>query len=460
MQSLKNLFAPRDMTEGKPWKNLLIFVVPMLIGNVVQQLYNTVDAIVVGRYVGDNALAAVGSTTSLFFLLLVLFIGISSGAGIMVSQYFGAKKREELSHTIGACITTLTAVSLVLTVFAPMVTRPLMEHFLQTPAAILDDGVLYLNILLWGVLGVAYYNILTGILRGLGDSFSSLLYLVIACLLNIALDLLFVAVFNWGVAGAAIATVIAQFVSGFMCLRRLMKMRDVYNFGLKYLKPKKEYIKQIVKLGMPTGISQAVFSMAMVLVQSLINSFGEVFIAVNVIVMRIDSFVMMPNFTFGAAMMVFTGQNMGAGKLDRVIRGRRQCAFMAVGTAAVIVTLMMIFGRPLAGLFTDTAEIINSSVTMLGILAAGYVVFAFGQTSWSVITGAGDTVTPMWVSICTVVILRVPLAYLMVHFLKTPESLFYSMLVSWTVNSSLGYIMYRIGKWKTKGIIKEANSSL
>lgn len=441
------------MTEGAPWKNLLVFAVPMLIGNIVQQLYNTVDAIVVGNYVGDNALAAVGGTGPIMNLIIVLFVGVSSGAGIMVSQYFGAKKREELSYTIGTCITLLTLASAFIMIFGPLITRPMLK-LLNTPETILDWSADYLNIILWGILGIGYYNILTGILRGLGDSFSSLLYLIVACVLNIVLDLLFVAVFNMGVAGAAIATIIAQFVSGFLCLWKLMTMRAVFDTGKKYFVPTKRYTVQVLKLGLPTGISQAVFSLAGIVVQSLINGFGEMFIACSVIVMRVDGFVMMPNFTFSNAIMVFTGQNVGAGKIERVRQGMKQCTYMAVGTAIAIVGGILLFGRPMIRLFTDTPELIDMSMRMLRILAVGYIAFAFSQVPIGVIRGAGDTMTPMWISFATTIIIRLPLAYLLAYLMKTPESIYISLLTVWLLNTVFSLIAYQRGKWRTKGVVQ------
>lgn len=453
MQKLSKLFSARDMTEGAPWKNLLVFAVPMLIGNIVQQLYNTVDAIVVGNYVGDNALAAVGGTGPILNLIIVLFVGVSSGAGIMVSQYFGAKKREELSYTIGTCITLLTLASVFIMIFGPLITRPMLK-LLNTPETILDWSANYLNILFWGILGVGYYNILTGILRGLGDSFSSLLYLIVACVLNIVLDLLFVAVFDMGVAGAAIATIIAQFISGFLCVWKLMTMRSVFDTGKKYFIPTKRYTMQVLKLGLPTGISQAVFSLAGIVVQSLINGFGEMFIACSVIVMRVDGFVMMPNFTFSNAIMVFTGQNVGAGKIERVRQGMKQCAYMAVGTAIVIVGGILLFGRPMIRLFTDTPELIDMGMRMLRILAVGYIAFAFSQVPIGVIRGAGDTMTPMWISFATTIILRLPLAYLLAYLMKTPESIYISLLTVWLLNTVFSLIAYQRGKWRTKGVVQ------
>ena len=215
LDSIKKLFKATDMTVGVPWKQIVMFTLPMLIGNIAQQLYSTVDSIVVGKYVGDNALSAVGSSAPILNLLLVLFVGISMGAGILVAQYFGAKQREELSYTVGNCITLTAIASGIIMVLAVFVTRPLLV-MLKTPESILDWCHGYLLILLVGCIGSAYYNILGGILRGLGDAFSSLVYLLVATIINIALDLLFVAQFNMGVAGVAWATIIAQTVSAIL----------------------------------------------------------------------------------------------------------------------------------------------------------------------------------------------------------------------------------------------------
>jgi putative MATE family efflux protein len=267
------------------------------------------------------------------------------------------------------------------------------------------------------------------------------------------LDLVFVAVFGWGVIGVAVATVLSQFVSAFLCLWRLMRMRDVFDVGKKYLLPTKQYVGQVLKLGLPTGVSHAVFSIAMVVVQSLINSFGPTFIACNVIVMKVDGFVMMPNFTFSNAIMVFAGQNMGAGKIDRVKKGATQCMYMAVGTAIVIVGAMLIFCRPLIGLFTTTPALIDMSVRMLQILAIGYVAFAASQVPMGVIRGAGDTMTPMWLSFLTTIVMRIPLAYLLAYLLNSPDSIFISMLIVWLLNAVFSFIAYRIGKWRSKAIV-------
>lgn len=458
MNGLKKLFAPVDMTVGKPWKDIVIFTVPMLIGNIAQQLYNTVDSVVVGQFVGDNALAAVGSAGPILNLLIVLFVGISVGASIMVSQYLGARNREALSMTIGTCIVLTGIASLLVMVFATVAARPLLE-ILNTPESIIDWCTSYLRILFIGVAGCAYYNILSGILRGLGDSMSALLYLLIASGLNIALDLFFVVRMDMGVSGVALATVLAQAVSAFLCLIRLTKLKDLFELKWEYIRLFKSHMKNIIRLGVPSGVTQAIMSMSMLVVQSLTNSFGEMFIAANVIVMRVDGFAMMPNFSFGTAMTTYAGQNVGAGKYDRVSQGAKQGTTIAMGVSAAIVVVILAFGRQLMQIFTDTSELVALSMNMMRILAVGYVAVAVTQTLSGVMRGAGDTMTPMWISMVTTVLIRVPLAYGLVYLTKTPKlpqgnraCLFISLLISWVLGAVITGIFYGRGKWRKKAV--------
>ena len=448
MNGLKKLFATVDMTEGRPWEKILVFTFPMLLGNIAQQLYNTVDSVVVGKYVGDNALAAVGSAGPIFNLLLVLFVGISTGASIMVSQYFGARKREELSVTIGNCIVLTGIASVFIMIVATLAARPLLV-LLDTPESILDWCTSYLRILFLGIAGLAFYNILCGVLRGLGDSVSALVYLVIASLLNIVLDLLFVVKFNMGVSGVALATVIAQGVSATLCLFKLMKMTDMFDFGVKYFNLDKRISLNVIRLGLPSGVTQAIMSMAMLLVQSLTNSFGEQLIAANVIIMRVDGFAMLPNFSFGTALTTYAGQNVGANNYDRVSKGAKQGTLLAVGTSTVITGTILIFGKFLMSIFTDTAALVDLSMRMMRILAAGYIAVAVTQSLAGIMRGAGDTMTPMWISIVQTIVIRVPLAYTLVNLTKSavnpdgrPECLFASLLISWVLGAVLTGIFY------------------
>jgi putative MATE family efflux protein len=462
--TFKQLFAPSDMTIGKPWEKIVIFTVPMLIGNIAQQLYNTVDSIVVGKYVGDNALAAVGSATPIMNLLMILFMGISVGAGVMVSQYFGAKEREELSRTIGNCITLTAIATIIIIILGALGIRPLLE-ILNTPDTIIDWCSDYLMILLWGSLGVAYYNILCGILRGLGDSISALVYLLIATVINIVLDLWFVAGLHMGVAGVALATVIAQTFSAVLCFIKLFRMRAVFDLNLQYLKMTKAHTLTIIRLGLPSGFTQAIFSMAMIVVQSLTNSYGELVIAANVIIMRVDGFAMMPNFSFGTTMTTYAGQNVGAKRYDRVEKGCRQGTLLAVATSAVITGLILIFGKYLMSIFTNTSELVTLSANMMKILAVGYIAMAVTQSLSGVMRGAGDTMTPMWISLLTTVVIRVPLAYGIAYFTRTPElpngayqSIWISLLGAWVFGAVVTFICYRKGSWKKKALTQEKTS--
>ena len=451
--NLAALFAPTDMTEGSPGKRIVAFAIPMLIGNIAQQLYNTVDSIVVGRYVGDNALAAVGSASPILNLLLVLFVGISVGASIMVSQYFGAKQREELSGSIG-CSIPLTAISsVIIMVVAPFVVRPLLR-LLNTPDSIMDWCASYLIILFVGIAGMAYYNILSGILRGLGDSVSALVYLLVATVLNIVLDILFVASFRM-----ALATAIAQAVSAIMCMFKLANMKEIFDLKLHYLKPGKKHTTDMIRLGLPSGFTQAIFSMAMIVVQSLTNSFGEMFIAANVIIMRVDGFAMMPNFSFGTAMTTYAGQNVGARKYDRVEKGAKEGTVIAAAVSAVITGLILIFGKYLMGIFTETGELVKLSMHLMRILAVGYIAMAVTQCLSGVMRGAGDTMTPMWISLITTVAIRVPLAYGIAWMTRTPElpngrneCVFISLLCSWVLGALITLIFYKKGAWKKRAL--------
>ena len=446
------------MTVGTPWKSILQFTFPMLIGNIAQQLYNTVDTIVVGKYIGDNALSAVGSAGPIINMLLVLFIGISAGASIMVSQYFGAKNRESLSQTIGNCITVTALCCLFLILVATPIIRPALVA-LNTPPAILDWCTDYLIICVVGIAGLAYYNILSGIIRGLGDSVSALLYLLVATGINIVLDICFVAGLGLGVPGVALATIIAQIVSSVLCLIKLARMQEYFDFKLKYLRPRAQYVKTLVRLGLPSGLTQAIFSSAMIIVQSLTNQFGEQFIAANVVVMRVDGFAMMPNFSFGTALTTYAGQNVGAGLYDRVTKGARQGTLMAVGTSTAITLIILLFGKGLMGIFTETAELVDLSYRLMTILAVGYIAVAVTQSLSGIMRGAGDTMTPMWISLITTVAIRVPIAYIISWLTTTPElphgqsiCIQISLLCSWLIGSVLTAIFYARGKWKTKAI--------
>jgi len=452
--NLKQLFAAKDMTVGPPWKRIMEFAVPMLIGNLAQQLYNTADSIVVGHYVGDNALAAVGSASPILNLLLTLFAGISTGAGIIISQHYGAGDRDKLGNAIGNCI-TLAAIATVFSMALGLLVTDPMLRLLQTPESIIDWCSSYLKIFFIGSAGFTFYNILSGILRGMGDSVSALVFLLVACFLNIGLDIYFVASLQMGVAGVSLATVLAQGISAVLCLIKLLHMRDVFDLKFSSLKLRRDSALRILQVGVPSGITQAIMSLSMLVVQSLTNSLGEFVVACNVIIMRVDGFAMMPNFSFGQAMSVYAGQNVGAGKLQRVQEGRKQGMLIAVSLSVVITSILLLFGHVLFGFFTTTPELIALAVRMMRIMATGYICMAMTQVFQGVMRGAGDTVTPMWISMFTTVCLRVPSAYLLAYLTRCeewpngrPEALAASLLFTWVCGAVISYFAFKRGKWR------------
>jgi putative MATE family efflux protein len=456
MQRLRAIFSPRDMTVGAPWKRILEFALPMLVGNIAQQLYASTDSAVVGRYVGDNALASVGSTGPILMFMIALFVGISTGAGILVSQAFGARDRERLSTAIGNCITLTAIASAIIMAGGTLLARPVLET-LHTPLEIIEDAIIYLQIYFFGIVGFTYYNILSGILRGMGDSFSALGFLLLTSALNIVLDLWFVISFGWGVAGVAVATVLSQAISAALCYLKLTRMTHTFDINRHTLKLKCEVVQDVIRLGMPSGVTQAIFSMAMLMVQRLQNSFGPTFVATAIIAMRVDGFAMMPNFSFGMALTTFTGQNIGAGRIDRAHQGAKQGSLMAAGVAVVMTSAVLLFGRHIMSLFTQTEEIINTGMRLIRILALGFIAMAITQSLSGVMRGAGDAVTPMWISILVSVALRVPLSYWLVGLSKTPENpagrpemLYYAMLATWITGAAVNVITFRYGRWRKK----------
>ena len=450
--SFKKLFAATDLTQGTPWKQILTFSIPMLLGNIAQQLYNTADTVIVGMYVGDNALSAVGSAAPILNLLLALFVGISTGAGIIISQSFGARDKDGLARNIGNCITLTFIASAIIMVIGPMITRPML-NLLDTPASIIDWCEQYLNIYFYGILGFFMYNMLSGVLRGLGDSVSALIFLLVAAVLNVALDLCFVAGLGMGVPGVALATILAQAISAVCCFVKLIRMKDLFTLNKSSFRFQPAVAGRIIKIGLPSGITQAIMSCSMMVVQALTNSMGEMVIAANVIIMRVDGFAMMPNFSFGQAMTVYTGQNVGANKWHRVHQGINQGIYIAEACSGAITLVLLFLNRYLFAIFTDTPELIELAGQMMRIMAVGYIAVSVTQVMGGVMRGAGDTVTPMWISMCTTVLLRVPVAYILAHFTASeafpnghPFSLSISLLISWCAGMLFSIIAYKRSK--------------
>ncbi|MBR6221621.1 MAG: MATE family efflux transporter [Clostridia bacterium] len=456
LAKIREFFGVQDMTTGSPMSKLIQFSLPLLIGNLAQQLYNTVDSIVVGKYIGDTALAAVGTAGPILNLLLVLFMGVATGASIMASQYFGAKDRYGLSRVVGSTL-FLTLVSGLIMMAMGLLASPALIRLIAPPEDVAEGAVIYLRIIFIGIVGGSAYNILSGVLRGMGDSFYPLLFLILACVLNIVLDILFVARFDMGVAGVAWATIIAQAISGVLCLVRLVGMKDLIDVNRSTLVPDGPITRKLCLLGLPAGVTQALFSMSAIVVQSLTNSLGTAVIAANVAIMRVDGFAMMPNFTFGTASTTFVGQNIGAQRIDRVRQGIRDLMKLALITAGVLVACILLFGHHLIGLFTNTEDVIQIGIRGLRWLALGYIAFAVSQVLQGAMRGAGETMIPMWISIVTTILVRLPLAYLLAALTRCeawpkgrPDALFASLLISWVLGMIITVVAHRKGAWRRR----------
>ena len=451
---IRQMFGTQDMTTGKPMSVLLRFSIPLLVGNLAQQLYNTVDSIIVGKYIGDTALAAVGTAGPIFTLLLTLLMGIATGAGILSAQYFGAKDRNMLSLVVGSSFFLILSSVILMTLVGYFLSGP-MIHLIHPPEEVEKGAVIYLQIIFLGYLGNSAYNILSGVLRGMGDSFYPLVYLVTACLLNIVLDLLLVR--NMGIAGVALSTILAQALSGTLCVIRIIRMKETVDLNRDTLTPDRGLTVRLCKLGLPAGLTQAIFSLSAIIVQSLTNSMGEAMIAANVAIMRVDGFCMLPNFTFGTAATTYVGQNIGAGKAERLKKGTRDLLKIALLSAGVLVAGVLLFGRTLIGLFTDTEAVLELGVMGLRWLALGYLSFSVSQVLQGTMRGAGETTIPMWISVISTVIIRMPLAYLIAAMTRNaewpngqPVAIFSSLLISWLAATLISMVAYRRGTWRRK----------
>lgn len=463
---VRTFFGTRDMTSGNPARALLQFSIPLLIGNLAQQLYSTADSIIVGKYVGDNALAAIGVSMPVLNLLLVLFMSISTGAGIVVSQWFGAKDREQLSRTVGNAVVLIFIGGLLTSIVGLAVARPVMR-LIGTPVEIFDMACQYLEILFAGLIAVAFYNIISGILRGMGDSVSPLIFLLICCGLNVVLDYVFVAHFGWSVMGAAVATIFSQAVSAVLCVVRLFRMRDELDLNRSTVRLDIGRSKLLLRLGLPAGATQGIFSMAMVIVQALVNSMGTMVAACSIAVMRVDGFAMLPNFTFGMAISTYVGQNIGARLMERVDQGVKIAVRIALAVSITLTVALLFFGRDMIGWFTETEAIRDLGMHQLRILAVGYIAMGMMQVFSGIMRGAGDTLPSMWISLIITVGLRVPVAYTWAYFTRSPQwpsgspdSLYFSLLLSWVLGALFNYLWYRRGNWRQKSIVRKRISEV
>ena len=436
-----------DMTQGTIWKQLIYFAFPLLIGNLFQQLYNTVDSVVVGNFVSTEALAAVGSVTPIINMLVGFFSGLATGAGVVISQFFGAKNGQMLHKAVHTTLLMTVGLGVIFT-FIGIFMTPLMLNLMSTPADVFDGAALYLRIYFGGVLGLVLYNMVSGILRAVGDSKRPLYFLILSSLLNVVLDLAFVLIFHWGIAGVAIATIIAQFISAFLLLVVLARSDEDYKLVLRDLKMDAEILKRIVRIGLPAGLQMAVTSFSNVFVQSYINRFGSACMAGWTSYSKIDQFVLLPMQSLSLSATTFVGQNLGAGNLSRAKKGTRVSMAISVAITAVLTVLLIAFSSQLLMLFNQDENVLYYGNIFIRYLAPFYVICCINQIFAGSLRGAGDATGPMIIMLLSFVVFRQIYLFVGSQFFDSIIFVGLGYPAGWLVCSVFMAIHYFRGKWE------------
>lgn len=437
------------MTEGVIWKEILLFSIPLLLGNLFQQMYNAVDSVVVGNYIGAQALAAVGSSAPVINLLVSFFMGLAVGAGVIISRYFGARKKEELHIAVHTSLALTFAAGLVMTLIGVLIS-PYVLQWVGTPSDVMESSVLYLRIYFLGILSVMVYNMGSGILRAVGDSRNPLYFLIVSSVTNIILDMLFVIVFHMGIAGVGWATLIAQTISAVLTMLLLMRTKEEYQVKLKHIRFHKHMLYEIVRLGLPSGLQNAIVSFSNVIVQSNINAFGSLAMAGCGSYTKIDGFAILPVMSYSMALTTFTGQNMGAKKYDRVKQGAKTGILMSVITIVCISALLLILGPNVLAIFSSDPTVINYGLYMMHVLAPGYIFLAISHAFNGIIRGAGITTVPMIVMVTCWCGLRMAWILTSVPLFHDIGVVFMGWPLTWIASSLWLFLYYRKGKWMTR----------
>ncbi|WP_367567416.1 MATE family efflux transporter [Lacrimispora sp.] len=445
-QQRKNQVA---MTEGVIWKQLLYFSIPLLLGNLFQQLYNTVDSVVVGNFVGSQALAAVGSSNSLINLIIGMSMGIGTGAGVIISQYYGAGEKEKLQWAVHTSV-ALSLIGGVLLTLIGVLFSPVLLKWMGTPKDVMPNSVAFLRIFFFGSVFNMVYNMGSGILRAVGDSKRPLYYLGVSSVVNIILDLLFVAVFKMGTAGAGIATVIAQAVSSALVVRALVKTRESHRLIPSRIAIDKRMMVRILKLGIPTGIQQSIISLSNVVVQANVNVYGAAAMAGFGAYTKIDGFAMLPLQSFCLASTVFTGQNIGAGKAKRVKQGILQGILISLGYTALISAFLYFYAEPLLKIFSPDRDVITYGTSSMAILLPFYWTMAIHQILMGSIRGSGRTMVSMMIGVGNMCLLRMVYINFLVPFFPSFEAVMWCYPITWVTTMLMDCIYSLKAKWIPK----------
>ena len=447
-----------NLTEGKPLKLLFFFAVPMVVGNLFQQLYNMVDSMVVGRFVGEDALAAVGSSFPVVFLSVAVAAGLSMGCTVVISQFFGAGKIREMKVTVSTALISLGVIGLIIMGIGELTSFPLLK-LLGTDPDIMTDSLAYLRIYFGGAVFLFLYNSLNGIYNALGDSQTPLKFLMVSALTNIVLDLLFVIKFHMGVAGVAWATLIAQglcaFISFFVLVRRLRRMEDgpgVREKEFSYFDL--DAARRIAKVGVPSMLQQSIVSVSMMMMQGLVNSYGKVFVAGYTAATKIDTLAMLPNMNFSNAMSSYTAQNMGARRDDRVHQGYKACMFMVFIFSVIITLLIYLFGPQLLGLFLEQGaegSAMSYGLKYMKTVSVFYLLMGALFVGNGLLRGAGDMGAFMLSSIVNL-FSRVAIAYLLAHYIGA-SAIWWSIPTGWAIGFIFSHMRVKSGKWMSKRLV-------
>jgi putative MATE family efflux protein len=444
----------KDLSEGKEGKLILHFAVPMLLGNVFQQMYNVVDSIIVGRFIGTDALAAVGTSFPIIFMLISFIIGITMGFTVVVSQYFGAKDMENVRKAINTLYIFLFFASLSVSVAGIFLGRAFF-HMVALDPRIIPEAGRFLSIYFAGLIFLFGYNGTSAILRGLGDSKTPLYFLIGSVALNILLDLLFVIGFHWGVGGVAFATVISEGFAFIAQIIYLNKYHKVVKFSFHNLAFDRKIFGKGIRIGLPTGFQQTFVAAGMLALYRLVNQFGVDANAAYSTAGRIDSFAAMPAMSFSAALSTFVGQNLGANRPDRVRKGLRQTLLMTVAFSLTISLITVLFGKYLMMMFTADPAVIAIGQEYLAIIGSFYIVFSTMFALNGVLRGAGDTMVPMFISLFSLWVIRIPVAWLFTRVTIIGISgIFWSIPIGWTTGLLLYYLYFLSGRWKSKTVVK------
>ncbi len=442
----------KDLTVGKEGKQILNFALPMLAGNVFQQLYNVVDSIIIGKVLGKEALAAVGANFPLIFALISFVVGIAIGATVIIAQYFGAKEMDKVKRTIDTLYIFLFFAAIVITTVGILASKFIFT-LISLPEDVIGPAVDYFRIYALGFIFFFGFQGTSAVLRGLGDSLTPLYFLIISTLTNIAFDILFVMGFGWGVKGVALATVIAQAGAFFTIVWYLNKFHNFMDFSPLKMRFDREIFKKSLKIGLPTGVQQTVVSIGFLALYRIVNMFGTPTIAAYSIVSRIDMFAAMPAMNFSSALSTFVGQNIGANKYERVKYGLNATLAMTSVISVIVSAVTIVFAGPLMYLFTNDVEVAEIGRQYIYIVSGFYLVFSTMFILNGVLRGAGDTFFPMIITILALWVIRIPVSYLMSLKLGA-EGIWWGIPIAWAFGVMATYTYYKTGRWKLKAVVK------